>query len=58
MLSNSLISVTFIDLATEIGTQPVKLDLNKKLDPKQKTIETFNIDAQGFRKTRNDNPLT
>ena len=39
-------------------TQPVKLDLNKKLGPKQKTIQAFNIDAQGFRKTRNENPLT
>ena len=28
---------------------PVKIDLNKKLDPKQKTIQNFNIDAQGFR---------
>ena len=35
---------------------PVKLDLNKKLDPKQKTIQAFNIDAQGFRKTKNENP--
>ena len=25
--------------------QPVKLDLNEKLDPKQKTIQAFNIDA-------------
>ena len=25
--------------------KPVKLDLNKKLDPKQKTIQTFNINA-------------
>ena len=24
---------------------PVKIDLNKKLDPKQKTIQAFNIDA-------------
>ena len=39
-------------------TQHVKVDLNKKLDPKQKTIQTFNIDAQGFRKTKNENPLT
>ena len=37
-------------------TQPVKLDLNEKLDPKQKTIQTFIIDAQGFRKTSNENP--
>ena len=27
------------------GTQPVKLNLNEKLDPKQKTIQAFNIDA-------------
>ena len=38
--------------------QTVKIDLNKKLDPKQKTLQTFNIDAQGFRKTKNENPLT
>ena len=39
-------------------SQHVKADLDKKLDPKQKTIQTFNIDAQGFRKPRNENPLT
>ena len=33
-----------------------QIDLNKKLDPKQNTIQAFNIDAQGFRKTRNENP--
>ena len=26
-------------------THPVKIDLNKKLEPKQKTIQAFNIDA-------------
>ena len=36
--------------------QSVKIGLNKKLDPKKKTMQTFNIDAQGFRKTRNENP--
>ena len=36
---------------------PAKIDLNKKWLPKQKTIQNFNIDAQGFRKTRNENPL-
>ena len=36
----------------------VKIDLNKKLDPKQKTIQAFNIDSQGFRKTRHENPST
>ena len=35
--------------------QPVKINLNKKLDSKQKTIQTFNIDALGFRKTSNEN---
>ena len=37
---------------------PVKIDLKKKLDPKQKNIQAFNIDAQVFRKTRNENPPT
>ena len=32
--------------------QPVKLDLDKKSLPKQKTIQNFTIDAQGFRKTK------
>ena len=35
---------------------PIKIDLDKKLDPKQKTIQTFNIDAQRFRKAKNENP--
>ena len=39
-------------------TQSVNKDLNKKLDPKQKTIQKFNIDAQRFRKTKNENPPT
>ena len=29
-------------------TQPAKLDLNKKSFPKQKTIQNFTTDAQGF----------
>ena len=33
-----------------------KTDLNKKSFPKQKTIQNFTIGAQGFRKTRNENP--
>ena len=37
--------------------QPFQVDLNKKLDPKQNTFQTINIDAQGFRKTKNENPL-
>ena len=39
-------------------SQPAKLDLNKKYFPKQKTIQNFTIDAQGFRKTENENPPT
>ena len=35
--------------------QPIEMDLNKKLLPKQKTIQIFNTDAKGFRKTRNEN---
>ena len=40
------------------STQPVKIDLNKKSLPKQKTIQNFTIDAQGFRKAKNENPPT
>ena len=39
-------------------SHPAKIDLNKKWLPKQKTVQNFNIDAQGFRKTRNENPPT
>ena len=35
---------------------PAKIDLNKKWLQKQMTIQNFNIDAQGLRKTRNENP--
>ena len=37
-------------------SQPTKIDLNKKSFPKQKTIQNFTIDAQWFRKTKNENP--
>ena len=39
-------------------SHPAKIDLNKKWLPKQKIIQNFNIDALGFRKTRNENPST
>ena len=39
-------------------TQPVKVDLNKKLDSKQKIIQICNIDAHGLRKTKDENPPT
>ena len=39
-------------------SQPVKIDSNKKLLPEQKTIEMIIFDAQEFRKTKNENPLT
>ena len=38
------------------NAQPAKIDLNQKSLPKQKTIQSFTIDAQGFRKTKNENP--
>ena len=44
--------------ARDSEAQPAKLDLNRKSLPKQKTIQNFTIDAQGFRKTKNENPLT
>ena len=43
---------------SHFSTLPAKIDLNKKWLPKQKTIQNFTSDAQGFRKTRNENPPT
>ena len=37
-------------------SHPVKMDLIKKFLPKQKTIQSFKVDPQGFRKTINKNP--
>ena len=39
-------------------SQSAKVDFNKKSLLKQKTIQNFTIDAQGFRKTKNENPST
>ena len=39
-------------------SHPVKIDLKKKLDPKQNNIQIFNIDAHRFKKTKNENPPT
>ena len=53
--------ITFVpleDVLFSYISQPIKIDLNKKLLPKQKTIEIYIIDAQGFRKTKNENPPT
>ena len=41
-----------------VSAHPAKIDLNKKLLPKQKSFQNFNIDAQGFRKIKNENPST
>ena len=41
-----------------ISTQSAKLDLNEKSLIKQTTVRNFTIDAQGFRKTKNENPPT
>ena len=35
-----------------------KTDLNKKSGTMHQTLIFFNIDAQGFRKTKNENPPT
>ena len=43
---------------TKPQAHPVKIDLNKKLDPRQNSIHSFNIDAQRFRKTKKENPPT
>ena len=32
-----------------------KMDLNKKSFPKKKNLQTFKVDAKGFRKNRNEN---
>ena len=45
-----------MEKCNRIAAHPAKIDLNKKWLPKQKTIKNFNIDALGFRKTRNENP--
>ena len=48
----SIFSNIFLSKAkVDVKSQPAKLDLNKKSLPKQKTIQNFTIDAQGFRKT-------
>ena len=63
MLSSYTVAATDCDCewyayCNYAGAQPAKLDLNKKSFPKQKTIQNFTIDAQGFRKTKNENPPT
>ena len=51
--------ICFTTLISRSSTaQPAKQDLNKKSFSKQKTIQNFTIDTQGFRKTKNENPPT
>ena len=38
-------STKICTMLTSNNTQPVKLNSNKKLDPKQKNIQVFNVDA-------------
>ena len=38
--------------AKRFTAQPAKIDLKKKYLPKQKSIQNFNINAQGFRKKK------
>ena len=53
----SLLAKSVTAFTKGFQTHPVKIDLDKKLNSKQKTIQSFNIDAQGLRKARNENPL-
>ena len=36
-----------------LSTHHAQMDLNKMLSTKKKTIQTFKVDAKGFRKTMN-----
>ena len=36
-----------------IGQHHAQMESNKKSGPKKKTIQTFKVDAKGFRKTMN-----
>ena len=40
------------------GSHHAKTDLNKKSGALHQTLIFFNIDAQGFRKAKNENPPT
>ena len=55
-LTSSRLTVSAVLDRKSSTAHHAKTDLNKKLLPKQKTNQTFNIDAQGFRKTINENP--
>ena len=46
------------DLTVSGWSQHAKLDLNKKSEPKQKTIKTLKHNPQGFKITINENPPT
>ena len=56
--ANSARMGSYLAKLVALPSNPVKVDLNKQLDPKQKTIQTFNIDTKRLRKTKNENPLT
>ena len=52
------LEIRVVTCAIFFWSQPAKLNLNEKSLPKQKTIQNFTIDTQGFRKTKNENPPT
>ena len=52
--NNNMITIRH-SICTKLVTA-AKIDLDKKSLLKQKTIQNFTIDAQRFRKTRNENP--
>ena len=43
--SSNDISKSYQSMIQDRWSHPAKIDLNKKLNPKQKTIQAFNIDA-------------
>ena len=47
-----------IQLITPSHSHHAKTDLNKKSGAMHQTLIFFNIDAQGFRKTKNEYPRT
>ena len=57
--SNSLKNVgqmIFKSFYSGYDAHSVNIYLNKKLDPKQKSIQKFSIDAKKVKKTKYDNP--
>ena len=61
-MSSALLSCTTAEVffSADYGILPhyAQMDLNKKSGAMYQTLISFNIDAQGIRKTKNENPPT